>query len=110
MIGSAGVMAFLNFTTGVYWAQLSHCDSTLDGYAPQYSCSHKKAYGAVAAFAFLLFICQGAFTYFLVLHRGEFINESGMYDDISPSTSHGGSAYAPVPDKFNHAAPPSADL
>ncbi len=111
------MVAFLNFITAIFWGQLSHCDSKLDGEAPQYSCSDPTAYGALAAFAVLLFLVQVAFTACLVLWRGELIREGGDIEDLSGSSSSGSHSsylYNPL-NQVNTGVnvvklPPSADL
>ena len=80
-------MTLLNFMTAVYWGQLSKCQSlgvTLGGY----SCTNTAAYGAVCAFAVMLFLLQLGFTVAVVLWRGELISEVGLYDDISAVSTH----------------------
>ncbi len=105
-------MTFLNLTTGIFWGELSNCDRTLK--AAQYSCENTVAYGAVSAFAVLLFLTQLAFTIGLVVFRGEFIDEAGLYDVVSTSNAHqnsGGFTYT-APQNLHVGAkpPPSADL
>ena len=83
-------MAMLNLMTAIYWGQLSEC-MTLHSSLAGYSCDHPTAYGFVCFFAVMLFLMQGGLTYVMYKSRGEFINESGLYDDIS-----GGSGSNPV--------------
>ena len=68
--------------TSVYWGQLSKCEK-LTYSVSQYSCSNKTAYGAVCAFAVLLFLCQFAFSVICIMCKGELIDEVSSYDDIS---------------------------
>ncbi len=105
------MMTFLNLTTAIYWGQLSNCDAALDGKVPQYSCIDTTAYGAVAAFASLLFILQLLFTVGLVLYRGEMISENGLYDGVTTheQPSFGYSAPTTSSSSFTK-LPPSADL
>lgn len=88
----------LNLMTAIYWGQLSNC-MTLHNTLAGYSCDHPTAYGAVCFFSVMLFLIQGGFTYVMYKSRGEFINESGLYDDISGSSNpvheqEGGVSYA----------------
>jgi hypothetical protein len=115
VIGSGAMMASLNFMTAVYWGQLSKCTSlgvSLGGY----SCTNTAAYGAVCAFAVMLFLCQLGFTTAVVLWRSELISEVGLYDDISTSGHdvEGGVAYTSKYDGVSAAvgarAATSADL
>lgn len=80
------MMTFLNFTTGIFWGELSRCDKSVK--AAQYSCTNPTAYGAVSAFAALLFLSQLTFTVGLVLYRSDFINEAGLYEDTSNAQQH----------------------
>jgi len=96
--------------TAVFWGQLSKCES-VSWYIAQYSCSHKTAYGAVCTFAVLLFLVQLIFTAALAFWRGEIINETGLYDDISSSSIHQGSQpYETVHSAGKYPTPQSADL
>lgn len=108
-------MTMLSFMTAVFWGQLSRCEELVG--VTQYSCTNKVAYGAVCAFAVILFLLQGAFTAGVIMWRGELINESGVYDDISNNgSSHGSSNYPYEPSStgpsrnFSNTGPPSADL
>lgn len=115
-------MAFLNLTTAIYWGQLSQCDRSLNEKAPQYSCEDTTAYGAVAAFASMLFTIQLMLTVVMFLWRGDLISEKDVFEGVSnTSSSHGGgsnSGYIPV--NYSYTAPvatnpsipvaPSADL
>ena len=78
------MITILSFMTAVFWGQLSQCEALVG--ITQYTCTNKVAYGAVSAFAVILFLLQGGFTAIVVLWRGELINETGLYDDVS-STS-----------------------
>lgn len=73
-------MIILNFMTAVYWGQLSKCQ-ILEESVLQYSCSQKTAYGAVSAFAVLLFLSQIVFGSAIIHWKGELVNESGSDDD-----------------------------
>jgi hypothetical protein len=103
------MMTFLNLTTGIFWGELSFCEKSLK--AAQYSCDNTVAYGAVSAFAVLLFLTQLVFTIGLVVFRGEFINEAGLYDEVSQQHSAGGFVYTAPPNlHVGTKPPPSADL
>jgi hypothetical protein len=104
LIGTAGMMAFMNFMAAIYWGQLSRCE-TLSYSIAQYSCSNRSAYGAVSAFSVFLFLLESAFTVGVILWRGELINEAGGYDEISSSNPYDASASAGYPNTA-----PSADL
>lgn len=108
------MMCALIFLTSVYWGQLSKCDK-LSYSISQYSCSNRIAYGAVCAFAVLMFLIQFAFTTALILWRGDLISEAGLYDDISSSHNPAHMPYENIPtsatDGFSSRnTPPSADL
>lgn len=111
LIGSSVMMTLLNLMTSVYWGQLSKCQAVTASVA-QYSCSQPDAYGAVCAFAVMMFLVNLGFTASLIVWRGELISEvgGGMYDDLPQSSSHGGMGlpYDTV-GKGNQPAP-SADL
>jgi hypothetical protein len=108
LIGSAFMITLLNFMTAVYWGQLSKCQVVTSSVA-QYSCSNPDAYGAVCAFAVLMFLVNLVFTGLLVMNRGELISESAMYDDL-PQSERGASPYEAPSSSKRQAAPPSADL
>ncbi len=82
LIGSSCSICALDLITSVYWGQLSKCEK-LTYSVSQYSCSNKTAYGAVCAFAVLLFLCQFAFSVICIMCKGELIDEVSSYDDIS---------------------------
>lgn len=90
-------MAFVNFMTAVFWGQLSHCNTSIIN-VPQYSCSSPSAYGALCAFAVFLFLIQVPFAIGTVVWRGELINESGVYDNLSSSNGgfRSGPKYDPM--------------
>jgi len=69
--------------TAVYWGQLAECDSSYKNDVDQYSCDNKEAYRATCAFATLIFIVMVFFTAGLIAWRSEFIDEVGLYDEIS---------------------------
>lgn len=72
----------LNLMTAVYWGQMSHC-TIIRSTVAQYSCSNPTAYGAVSAFASLLFIAQTALVAIIVLWRAELIQEVTSYVGVS---------------------------
>ena len=76
------MMALVNLETAIYWGQLSQCKH-LDHTYPQYSCDDKSAYGSVSAFASLLLISQGFAAFWLALQRADFIDETGVYDEVN---------------------------
>ncbi len=82
------MMAVINLETAVYWGQLSRCKPVFTN-LPHYSCQDVAAYGAVAAFAVLILLCQTGFTVGLVRWRGEFIDESGAFDSITGKNEEG---------------------
>lgn len=107
LIGVSGMMSVLSLMTAVYWGQLSKCEVVKDDIS-QYSCSQRAGYGAVSAFASLLFIIQCVFFGALIAWRGEIIedegsggmsiggsfgdlrpfSESGKYDIVSSNSQH----------------------
>jgi hypothetical protein len=77
-------MTVLNLTTAIYWGQLSKCTSfnqSLD----QYSCTQPDAYGAVCAFAVLIFLTQLAFSVLTYLWRESLIDESNVSYNALPN-------------------------
>ena len=64
-----------------------------------YTCTDPDAYGAVCAFAVLIFLVQVGFTVTLYTWKSDFIVEPGLYDDIPQNSSHTASG-------FTYAAPP----
>jgi hypothetical protein len=64
-MGSSSMMALLNFTTGIYWGQLSRCRE-LSRVLAHYSCNSPRLYGFVALFSMLIFATQ--FVVFLLLY------------------------------------------
>lgn len=108
LIGSSVMVTLLNLMTAIYWGQLSKCQ-ILTASVAQYSCSQPDAYGAVCAFAVMMFLVNMTFTTFIIIWRGELICEAGMYDDLPQSSSHGGmgTPYDTAPSKN---VAPSADL
>lgn len=111
LIGSSLMITLLNFMTSVYWGQLSKCQIVSASVA-QYSCSNPDAYGALCAFAVLMFLANLIFTSFIILWRGELISEASMYDDLPQSSSHGGmgTPYEPSKGMIGQQQAPSADL
>ena len=87
-MGSLVMMAVINFETAIYWGQLSRCKPIFHHLA-QYSCDDTTAYGSVSAFAVLVMLCQLAIAYAIFVWRMEFIDESGIYDEINASNSTG---------------------
>lgn len=83
MIGSAGTLALLSLTTGIYWSKLSHCKHLEDFVADQYSCHNKAAYTSVSVFAIMLSILELGSSYLVYLWRAELIDEAGRYDEIA---------------------------
>eukprot|EP00981_Chlorochromonas_danica_P000040 scaffold26_cov159-Ochromonas_danica.AAC.3 len=96
-----------NLMTAIYWGQLSHCKQVNRSIA-QYSCSNPTAYGAVSAFASLLFIAQTALVAIIVIWRAYLIQEVSTYvgiprDEESVQTIVFNSALSTNP-------PPTADF
>ena len=111
LIGCASGLSVLNFTNGVYWGQLSHCDRSVGG-STQYSCTNPTAYGAVSAFSVLLFVSQAIMACFLVAWRGALLHSTDHDDDAMPLHGRFGSGSYDdykVSSSFVHATP-SADL
>ena len=54
-------------------------------FVAQYSCSNPTAYGALCAFAVILFLVQGTFAGAVYYWRGELINETGLYSEVPTS-------------------------
>ncbi len=93
------MMTLLNFSTAIYWGQLSHCQPLGGIPIAQYSCSQKSAYGAVSAFAVLLFLTQLVFTSAVILWRAELIHEHGTgYDEVNSA----GSVHHPYDEHIPH--------
>ena len=97
-------MSILNLLTAIYWGQLSKCTS-FDQNLSQYSCTLPDAYGAVCAFAVLLFLTQLVFTYMLYIWRGSLIDDvdvvyndsySSLPQTASGSSSNYGNKFEPV--------------
>lgn len=99
-------MSILNLLTAIYWGQLSKCTS-FDQDLKQYACSLSQpdAYGAVCAFAVLLFLTQIVFTYMLYIWRGALIDDVDViYNDSysslpqtgAPTSNNYGNKFAPV--------------
>lgn len=107
------MMTALNFMTAIFWGQLSKCEVVSTSIA-HYTCIHRTAYGAVATFSVLLFLVQLAFTTGVVIWRGEIINETGLYDDISSASPNLASSTGHTYDASSHGGkflpPQSADL
>lgn len=76
-----------NLMTAIYWGQLSHCKQVNRSIA-QYSCSNPTAYGAVSAFASLLFIAQIALVAIIVIWRAYLIQEVSTYVGIPRDEEH----------------------
>jgi hypothetical protein len=93
LIGSTTMMAIINLETAVFWGQLSHCKPN-SHHTEHYSCTDPAGYGAVAAFASLLLICQTFFSLWLVSSREEFIDETGVYDSVDKRQLHGAASEA----------------
>ena len=81
LIGCSCMETALSLMTAVYWGQLSKCEITKLSIS-QYSCDNKVAYGAVSAFATLLFLIQTIFTGSLIGW-----NEDIIDDDLQASTA-----------------------
>mmetsp|Transcript_12235 Transcript_12235/g.18524 ORF Transcript_12235/g.18524 Transcript_12235/m.18524 type:complete len:187 (+) Transcript_12235:86-646(+) len=94
LIGVAAMMAVLSLMTAIYWGQLSNCEVVSEE-IDQYSCSQKAAYGAVSAFAAMLFIAQSVFFGAVIIWRGELIDDNEVYDDIT--RAHPDTPYDPTP-------------
>lgn len=78
-------MLMNNLMTGIYWGQLSHCIdfSAAYDFMAQYDCGNTTAYGAVSAFAVLLFLAQAALVTVIVVWRSELIQEVGRYVGVA---------------------------
>ncbi|KAJ1397352.1 hypothetical protein B484DRAFT_368781 [Ochromonadaceae sp. CCMP2298] len=84
LLGSSAAMAVLNFMTAIFWGQLSGCIIMSRGQSlAGYSCTNPTAYGAVCAFAVLLFLTQTVFTAALFMWRSDFITEPAGHDESS---------------------------
>ncbi len=81
-------MAVINLETAVFWGQLSHCKHLRTAYHG-YSCDDTDAYGAVSAFASLLFMLHSFVAGWLTKVRAEFIDETGAYDEINAAEGKG---------------------
>ena len=75
----------LSLMTAVYWGQLSKCEITKLSIS-QYSCDDKVAYGAVSAFATLLFLIQTIFTGSLIGWNEDIIDDNLQIDSASSSS------------------------
>jgi hypothetical protein len=108
LIGVSGMMSVLSLMTAVYWGQLSKCEVVKNDIS-QYSCTQKVGYGAVSAFASLLFIVQSVFFGALIAWRGEIIEDDGgggsfggSYGDLRPFSDSSGK-YDTVSTSSQHA-------
>ena len=82
LLGATAMMAIINLQTAVYWGQLSRCKPLYKS-QNHYSCSDPAGYGAVAAFASILFTAQVGYTMALARWRGDLIDETGAYDEVN---------------------------
>ena len=82
------MMAVINFETSIYWGQLSQCKTINSRSDSHYSCDDREAYGAVAAFAVLVMLCQLSFAYCVSIWREEFIDEVNTYNQIDLNSNH----------------------
>src|SRR3546814_8860176 len=78
-------MCLLSLETAVYCGQLANCED-IKGSIDQYSCDNTSAYGAVSAFASLMFVFLLISSILIVLWRDELIGETGLYDEIGGPT------------------------
>jgi hypothetical protein len=115
LIGVTAMLVTLSLMTAIFWGQLRNCEAVSSS-IDQYSCTQKVAYGAVSAFAAMLFVVQSVFFGALVSWRGELIDEVGMYDDISsgyPGGAGGNAPYEPTRNgsfDSSHNQPSAVDL
>jgi hypothetical protein len=116
-MGSVSMMALLDLTTFIYWAQLSQCQAITDDdvVLQQYSCDNKTAYGFTSAFACLLCVLQCYLALALFRWRGDLVNEQGPYDEIYSNSVTDNSGRNASPNPFpgptnNSKAAASADL
>ena len=71
-------MSMLNFTTGVYWGQLSKCQVLPTNLqVDHYTCTSPILYGAISALTILVFISQLSVFLLLMLWRDVFIERQG---------------------------------
>lgn len=92
LMGVTLMMAMLDLTTAIYWGQLSHC-SKISGVAiDQYSCQNRTTYGAVCAFASILFILKTFFLCGVVYWHQCLIDETGVYEDVLQGSTGRGDA------------------
>ncbi len=107
------MMIALSLMTAIFWGQLSNCE-TIKETIDQYSCTQKAAYGAVCAFASILFILQTLFFGALIGWRSELIDDTASYDNLggsfsgSGSSVPGGSPYEQVNSNFSPPPQPNA--
>ena len=75
-------MSALNFMTSIYWGQLSNC-TRFDAFDIRgYTCNNRGAYGAVSAFAVLIFLNQIVICLAVILWKNDLISdEADGYDD-----------------------------
>lgn len=88
-LGAGAVTALSNFMTAIYWGQLSECEKA-EIAIEQFVCENKPAYGAVSAFATLLFLLQSGTCALLWLWKDSLLQYSQgpmEYDDLSASPS-----------------------
>ena len=86
LIGCSCMETALSLMTAVYWGQLSKCEITKLSIS-QYSCEDKVAYGAVSAFATLLFLIQTIFTGSLIGWNEDIIDEDLQVDSVTLSST-----------------------
>lgn len=94
LIGVTVMLAILDFMTAVYWGQLSHCTKLSHEAIDQYSCQNRTTYGAVSAFASILFVLKTVFLGFLIYWHEDLIDETeqttGVHDHFMQRSSSGG--------------------
>lgn len=89
-------MCLVSLQTAVYWGQLANCED-IKGSIDQYSCDNTSAYGAVSAFASIMFIFLLVSTVLTVLWRDDLIGETGLYEEIGGPAEGKGNAYSNAP-------------
>ncbi len=99
------MMAIISLMTAVFWGQLSNCEPVAEE-IEQYSCSQHAAYGAVSAFAAMLFVTQFVFMGALILWKSEIVEDIGSYDDLPRYSSRGETSE--TPERFH--SPTAVDL
>ena len=83
LVGASTLLCQLNFTSAVYWSQLSRCLELPAGSKspPSYSCERPGVYWAVGLTVGLLFLAQLCVLLLLSLWQDDFVDTSRQTED-----------------------------